>query len=152
MCHKAAARPSSVPKFLVQLLIVPVMDNTATPENNISWAENQFTPALPAEKMLWYRRHYLPDPSTWSDPEASPLLYKDGWEVQPTALVVCGELDVLRTEAELYSNELRKAGVKADLKIMKGMPHPFLAMDEALQQGRDTLTFMVEHLKQAFQA
>jgi acetyl esterase/lipase len=67
-------------------------------------------------------------------------------------LVVCGELDVLRTEAELYAGKLRKAGVKADLKIMKGMPHPFLAMDAALQQGRDTITFMVETLKEAFKA
>lgn len=152
MCHKAVSAPAAVPKFLTQLLIVPVMDNTATISNNISWGENQFSPALPAEKMLWYRRHYLPDPNTWSEPEASPLLYGDGWEIQPHALVVCGELDVLRTEAELYAAKLKKSGVAADLKIMKGMPHPFLAMDAALQQGRDAISFMVEALKHAFES
>lgn len=126
------------------------MDNTATVENNISWRENHFTPALPAEKMLWYRRHYLPDPKNWAEPESSPLFYEDGWKEQPPALVIVGELDVLRTEGELYAEKLTEAGVKADLKVFKGMPHPFLAMDEALQQGRDTITLMVEALKEAF--
>jgi acetyl esterase/lipase len=150
MCHKARSSPSIVPKFLVQLLVVPVMDNTALPGTNVSYEENEFTAALPAEKMLWYRNHYLPDPKTWSEPEASPLLYKDGWKEQPRALVVVGELDVLRSEGELYAEKLRKAGVEVDLKIMKGMPHPFLAMDGVLQQGRDTITFMIEKLQEAF--
>lgn len=150
MCHKALSSPSIVPKFLVQLLIVPVTDNTAWTTNNLSWKENEFTPALPALKMLWYRKHYLPDEKTWSEPEASPLLYTDGWTEQPKALVVVGELDVLRTEGEEYVEKLKRAGVETDLRIMKGMPHPFLAMDGALQQGRDTITYMVEALKEAF--
>ncbi len=99
---------------------------------------------------MWFRRHYLPDPKTWGEPEASPLFYKDGWEKQPKALVVVGELDVLRSEGEAYAEKLRGAGVEVDLKIMKGMPHPFLAMDAALQQGKDAITFMVETLKKAF--
>lgn len=150
MCHKALSAPSLVPKFLVQLLMVPVTDNTASVSTTLSWRENEHVCALPAAKMLWYRYHYLPDESTWAEPEASPLLYKDGWEQQPEALVVVGELDVLRTEGEMYADKLRKAGVEVDLKIMEGMPHPFLAMDGALQQGRDTITFMVEALKKAF--
>jgi triacylglycerol lipase len=64
-------------------------------------------------------------------------------------LVVVGELDVLRSEGKQYAEKLRKGGVEVDLKIMKGSPHPFLAMDGVLQQGRDTITFMVEALKEA---
>lgn len=150
MCHKAVAFPTLVPKFQAQLLSVPVMDNTATVKNNVSWRENQFSPALPAEKMLWYKMHYLPDPKTYAEPESSPLFYNDGWKEQPPALVVVGELDVLRSEGELYAEKLINAGVRVDLKVMKGMPHPFLAMDAVLQQGRDTITYMVETLKTAF--
>jgi acetyl esterase/lipase len=150
MCHKALSSPALVPSFKVQLLIVPVTDNTASPSRTVSWKENEFSPALPAEKMMWYRRHYLPDEKSWKEPEASPLLYEDGWAEQPKALVVVGELDVLRSEGEQYADKLRKGGVEVDLKIMKGMPHPFLAMDGVLQQGRDTITFMVEALKEAF--
>jgi acetyl esterase/lipase len=152
MCHKALSTPSLVPAFLTQLLLVPVVDNTALPSNTASWSENEFVPALPAKKMMWYRHHYLPDEKTWGEPEASPLLYgeEEGrWGKLPKALVVVGELDVLRSEGEKYSEKLERNGVKADLKIMKGMPHPFLAMDGALQQGRDAITFMVEALKEA---
>lgn len=78
------------------------------------------------------------------------MLYESGWEKQPEALVVVGELDVLRSEGEAYAEKLERAGVKADLKVMKGMPHPFLAMDGVLQQGRDTITYMVEALTEAF--
>jgi len=152
MCHKviASSFPSLVPHFLAQLLIVPVTDNTASVSSTPSWAENEFVPALPAAKMLWYRRHYLPDEKSWTEPEASPLLYTGDWSKQPRALVVVGELDILRTEGEMYAEKLSEAGVRVDLKVMKGMPHPFLAMDEAVPQGRDTITLMVETLKDAF--
>jgi acetyl esterase/lipase len=150
MCHKALTAPSLVPKFKAQLLIVPVTDNTADPSNNWSYKENEFVPALPSAKMIWYRKHYLPNPETWADPEASPLLYKDGWAAQPKALVVIGALDVLRAEGEQYVEKLKEAGVPVDVKIMDGMPHPFLAMDGALQQGKDAISYMVETLQEAF--
>jgi triacylglycerol lipase len=152
MCHKALSHPTLVPNFLVQLLMVPVMDNTALPSNNTSWAENEYVCALPAAKMLWFRHHYLPNETNRAEPEASPLFYPEGegWGKLPKALVVVGELDVLRSEGEAYAEKLRKHGVEADLKVMKRMPHPFLAMDGVLQQGKDAITYMVEALKMAF--
>jgi acetyl esterase/lipase len=149
MCHRAAALPSPI-VFKVQLLIVPVTDNTASPATNATYKSAEFTAALPAEKMLWYRKHYLPDEKTWSWPEASPLFYEAGWESQPKALVLVGELDVLRQEGEDYAAKLEKAGVKVDLKVMKGMPHPFLAMDGKLTAGKNAITYMCEALKAAF--
>lgn len=150
MCHKAVSTPSLVPNFKAQILIVPVTDNTADTSNNSSYKENEFVPALPAAKMLWYRNHYLPNRQDWANPEASPLLYEDGWAEQPKALVVMGGMDVLRAEGEAYAKKLRSAGVQVNEKIWEGMPHPFMAMDGALQQGRDTITYMVETLKEAF--
>jgi acetyl esterase/lipase len=155
MCQKAASLPPSssnlVPNFLTQLLVVPVTNNTASTFNNVSWKENKYSPALPAAKMMWYRNHYLPDEKTWSQPEASPLLWTGNWGALPNALVVVGEMDVLRSEGEEFAEKLWEVGVGADLKIMKGMPHPFLAMDGVLQQGRDTITFMVGWLREAFE-
>ncbi|TVY27061.1 AB hydrolase superfamily protein [Lachnellula hyalina] len=149
MCHKAA-RLSNPIVFKTQLLIVPVTDNTASPTTNATYLSNENTAALPAVKMLWYRRHYLPNESDWVNPEASPLLYADHWDVQPKALVLVGELDVLRQEGEDYASKLQNAGVEVDLKVMKGMPHPFLAMDGSLQAGRDAITYMCEALKSVF--
>lgn len=148
MCHKASSR--GLPPFLKQLLIVPVTDNTASPATNATYKSFEFTAALPAEKMLWYRRHYLPSEVDWTNPEASPLLYRGDWEHQPQALVIVGELDVLRAEGEQYAEKLRNAGVEVEWHVMEGMPHPFLAMDGVLMAGRTAITYMCNALKAVF--
>ncbi|RHZ56688.1 alpha/beta hydrolase [Aspergillus thermomutatus] len=147
--HKALTLSPPV-RFCAQLLSVPVMDNTATVDNNESYRLYEHTPALPAAKMIWYRNHYLPNIAHRTNPEASPLFYDDDWSQLPPALIMVGELDVLRTEGEQYAAKLRKAGVEVDLQVMKGMPHPFLAMDAVLQEGRRSITLMCDMLKRVF--
>lgn len=149
MTHKALTLSPPV-HFLTQLLSVPVTDNTATVKNNEAYRLYEHTPALPAAKMIWYRNHYLPDETQRVHPEASPLFYTGDWSLLPPALIMVGELDVLRAEGEQYAEKLQKAGVEVDLQIMKGMPHPFLAMDEVLAEGKRSITLMCEALKRAF--
>ncbi|KAA8647598.1 hypothetical protein EYZ11_004944 [Aspergillus tanneri] len=136
--------------FLAQLLSVPVTDNTATVDNNESYRRYEHTPALPAPKMLWYRNHYLPNEADRTHPEASPLFYQGDWSQLPRALVMVGELDVLRTEGEQYAEKLKNTGVPVDLQVMKGMPHPFLAMDGVLEEGKRSITLMCDLLKEVF--
>ncbi|KAF7173731.1 hypothetical protein CNMCM5623_005989 [Aspergillus felis] len=147
--HKALTLSPPV-RFRAQLLSVPVMDNTATVHNNESYRLYEHTPALPAAKMIWYRNHYLPNIADRTNPEASPLFYDDDWSQLPPALIMVGELDVLRTEGEQYAAKLREAGVEVDLQVMKGMPHPFLAMDAVLNEGRRSITLMCDMLKRVF--
>ncbi|RGP66600.1 triacylglycerol lipase [Fusarium longipes] len=144
MCQRAADR--GVPKFSLQLLSVPVMDNTADVGNNESWKENQHSPALPAPKMLWYRNHYLPNEEDRSNPEASPLFWKGDFSKLPPACFVVGELDVLRTEGERFAEKLLESGVKAELNVMKGQPHPFIAMDAVLEAGSKAITLFCDAL------
>ncbi|PQE29623.1 lipase protein [Rutstroemia sp. NJR-2017a BBW] len=115
-----------------------------------SWTLNQHTPALPAAKMLWFRQHYLPTPHTWSDPGASPLLYESGWENLPRTLVVVGGLDVLRDEGVKYAEKVGIGEGRCRLVEWEGMPHPFLAMDGVLKQGAETISYMVEELRDVF--
>lgn len=119
MAQRSLVRGS--PRFLLQFLSVPVMDNTAMPGSNKSYRAYEFTPALPSKKMLWYRRHYLPNKNDWADPEASPLFWVGDWSQLPPALIIVGGLDVLRSEGEQFAEKLKVAGVKADLLIMKGV-------------------------------
>ncbi|KAI9739743.1 MAG: hypothetical protein M1834_006462 [Cirrosporium novae-zelandiae] len=149
MTHKALARPNDIPPFKKQLLVVPVMDNTATVETNWAYKEFENTAALPSIKMIWYRKHYLPNDADWNHPEASPIFYDDDWSKLPPAVVTVGELDVLRAEGEAYAEKLQKAGVKAELHVMKGMPHPFLAMDGILEAGKQAITYLCEGLEES---
>lgn len=149
MCQRAVARGGPA-KFSLQLLSVPVMDNTATVDTNPSWNENQHTPALPAPKMLWYRYHYLPNEADRAHPEASPLFWESDWSKLPPACFVLGELDVLRSEGEQFAKKLEDNGVKVDVNIMKGQPHPFIAMDAALEAGSRAITLFCDALHKAF--
>ena len=147
MCQRAVDRGS--PHFSLQLLSVPVTDNTADTTNNTSWSENQHSPALPAPKMLWYRNHYLPKKEDWAHPEASPLFWKGDWSKLPPACFVLGELDVLRSEGEQFAEKLGENEVAYDVNIMKGQPHPFIAMDAALEAGSTAITIFCDALYKA---
>ncbi|KAJ5493466.1 AB hydrolase superfamily protein [Penicillium diatomitis] len=149
MTHKALTLSPPV-HFQAQLLSVPVTDNTATMANNDSYRRYERAPALPAAKMIWYRNHYLPEEKDRTNPEASPLFYDGDWSQLPPALVMVGELDVLRQEGEQYAEKLTKAGVSVNLQVMKGMPHPFLAMDGVLKEGKRCITLMCDALQDAF--
>jgi triacylglycerol lipase len=155
MTQKALGHSTFIEKgiaFTYQILVVPVTDNTASVTSNATYASYEHTPALPAEKMLWYRRHYLPHETDWSDPLASPLLANDETFARlPRALVVVAGLDVLRWEGEEYARRLYGAGVQAEVVVVEGVPHPFLVMDVVLKKGRDAVSLLCKRLAEAFE-
>ena len=106
MTHKYAASEfsKSLPPLKYQMMVVPVTDNTATKDTQPSWGENEKTPQLPATKMLWYRKIYLPEArETLGTPESSPLFYpNESFKNLPPAFIAAAECDVLRSEAEAY--------------------------------------------------
>ncbi|RMZ76070.1 hypothetical protein DV737_g5026, partial [Chaetothyriales sp. CBS 132003] len=151
MTQKLVGRPD-VDKRIdikIQLLSAPVTDNTATVTSNPTYKSYEHTASLSAAKMLWYRSHYLPDPSLESHPGASPLLWPGDFARLPPAVVLVGEVDILRHEGEEYARKLRAAGVQTRLEVMKGMPHPFLAMDAVLDEGKRAVTILCDSLAQA---
>lgn len=149
--QNAALQPQPGVTIRSQVLVVPITDNTATPCSNASWKSFEFTAGLPAKKMLWYRHHYLPDQTDWSHREASPLLGPDEVFARlPPATILVGELDVLRHDGEEYGRKLNANGVPAEVMVMEGMPHPFLAMDAVLEAGKRAITMICDELLRVF--
>ncbi|KAH8889597.1 hypothetical protein GQ53DRAFT_842522 [Thozetella sp. PMI_491] len=142
--QRAAARNTC--SFVLQLLIVPVADNTANTTNSVSWKENEHVPALSPARMLWFRDRYLPNKEDWAHPEASPMFWEGDWSKLPPAVLLLGELDILRSEGEKYGEKLRKAGIQTDVHISKGQPHPFIILDGVMEAGRTGLTILCEAL------
>ncbi|CAA7263404.1 unnamed protein product [Cyclocybe aegerita] len=114
--------------FMFQLLVVPVTDNTASIET--SWKGNQLTPWLSPDRMMWFRRNYLPNEADWRKWDASPIFAPDNLVARlPKAWIAVAELDILRDEGIQYGERMRKAGVEVEIEVYKGAPHPIMAMD-----------------------
>ncbi|CAH6721635.1 hypothetical protein CLIB1444_06S06656 [[Candida] jaroonii] len=151
--HKFAASElaAQYPPVVFQVLVVPVTDNTATAATQPSWGENEFTTQLPAEKMLWYRALYLPNPDDCGHPESSPLFYPDeSFAKVPPCFIAAAERDVLRSEAEAYGEKLKKNGVDTTVMIYRGMPHTAMVMDDVLDEGKRLVAETTRALYKAF--
>ncbi|PCH34453.1 hypothetical protein WOLCODRAFT_130388 [Wolfiporia cocos MD-104 SS10] len=150
---KAVLAEPPVP-LVLQLLFVPVIDNTATTsgEKYKSWAENANTVALPPESMLWFRDNYLPNHEDRAKWDSSPIFAPDeAFKKAPKTWIAVMELDILRDEALAYGEKLQKAGVEVDLKYYKSVPHPTHIMDGAVMQvGRQIISDAVYALNNAF--
>jgi acetyl esterase len=77
--------------------------------------------------MDWYRRQYAPDPGTWTDPAASPLLAPSHAGLPPTWVWTAG-FDPLRDEGAAYAEALRQAGVTAHHRCFTDQVHGFASM------------------------
>lgn len=153
VCHKYVNDPVSkqLPSIKLQLLVVPVTDCTATGETYESWKEFEFTPQLPAEKMLWYRELYIPNKSDLTNPEASPLFYSDeSFAKNPPCIIAVAECDVLKSEGLAYGEKLAKNGIPCEVHVYKGCPHPVMVMDAILDQGKQLLKDTSSAIKASF--
>ncbi|KAH9858146.1 alpha/beta hydrolase fold-domain-containing protein [Lenzites betulinus] len=151
--HKAALSEPPIP-LVFQLLVVPVVDNTAstTDSRYPSWQENANTVALVPEKMLWFRDNYLPNKEDWTKWDNSPIFApEEAFKKSPPAWIGVAELDILRDEGIAYGEKLKTAGVPVEIQVYKGAPHPIMAMDgEALEVGKRLVSDAGAALAKAF--
>lgn len=86
---------------------------------------------------------YLPGGEV-SDPRASPLFADlSGF---PPAAVICGTLDPLLSDSERFVQRLRDAGRSVDWRPFAGMPHGFISLCNALDDGQAALDLAVESI------
>jgi acetyl esterase/lipase len=127
------ARTLTPPISIVsQLLIVPVIDNTASPSGELytSWEENALTAWLPPARMLWFRNNYLPNAEDRTKWDNSPIFAPDHMFAQaPKAWIAVTEMDILRDEGIAYGKKLQQAGVTVETKVYEKVPHPTMALD-----------------------
>lgn len=66
------------------------------------------------------------------------------------ALIVTAELDILRDEAGAYAKKMNDAGSQAELLCIKGVPHPFLMLDDILEGAQEYQAAAMAALNKAF--
>lgn len=111
----------------MQLLVVPVTDNSATLET--FWSSHPHAAGLTPPRMTWYRDLYLKNVTDVKHWRISPLYAsKETIARSPkTWIAIAGE-DMLSTEGLAYADKLRDAGVETDVRIYGGMPHSMMAL------------------------
>lgn len=113
--------------ILLQLLVVPVIDNTA--DLKTSWGLHPHAPWLTPARMLFYRNLYLPDPAHSAHWKASPILAPPELLSRlPTTWMAVAEQDMLSVEGILYTSLLQQHGVTAHCQTYVGMPHGMMAL------------------------
>ncbi|KAG8720901.1 hypothetical protein FRC09_008808 [Ceratobasidium sp. 395] len=142
--------------LVLQIIFTPLTNATFSAKNRADWPpsmqEYEHVFALRALDMLWLRDLYLPNAADRSLPDASPLLQDDpeAYQAMPPAFVGIMELDVLRSEAEMYAEKMRNHGVPVTVKVYKGATHLTVAADRACQLARDIRDDKIAALKMAF--
>jgi acetyl esterase len=74
-----------------------------------------------------FRSFYLPDPSLWRHPDASPLLATDDdLRLLPPTLLLTAGCDVLRDEGQAYADRLAALGVPVTYRLEPELIHASL--------------------------
>jgi acetyl esterase/lipase len=119
----------ATPPILIvsQLLVLPVINNTALPTAE-PWVTNGLAPWLTPSRMLWYRRKYLQNEEDCLKWTASPnLAPTELLKKSPKTWVAVAECDLLAPEAIAYGKQLEEVGVDVEFKTYKGATYSLLA-------------------------
>ncbi len=120
--------------------------------------EMEFAPTLNWARLKWF------DSIKWDslakeDPELRAEQEKDvGWfkdamtapdfsGLADLTVILTADCDPMRDEGEAYAEKLKGAGNKVVLKRFNGVPHPFMHMDEALDQAKEFIRDTIRHVK-----
>ena len=117
-----------------QVLVYPVVVQTAMPTpSRLEYSAPEY-PILTAQLMAWFAAQYFSRPEDALSPYASPLLAEP--QGLPPALVITAEYDPLRDEGEMYAAHLRQHGVEAVATRYIGVAHGFINLYPVLEEGK----------------
>ncbi|KAI0121189.1 alpha/beta hydrolase fold-domain-containing protein [Xylariales sp. AK1849] len=146
---------AAVPEPKLQLLLCPVIDNTASVSG--IWSSSQHAVWLTPTRMTWYREKYFPNPSYASRWDASPCFAPSGLlGKSPETFLGIAECDLLAPEALRFAESLRSAGVEVEEVVYKGATHSVLVLAGVHQVGQklvhDACTALAEAIGTSYDA
>lgn len=116
--------------------------------NTASYKESDSTKPLSTGLMKWFYEKYLNTPADGKSPMIS--LITANLKGMPPTTIIGAQYDPLRTEGEMLSDNLKKAGVKTNYKLYSGTTHEFFGMAALLPQAKDAQAMASNDLKNAF--
>jgi acetyl esterase len=129
------------PAIDFQVLINPVVDNT--------WGGTLQRQGDELDDERWIASQYVVDPKDTSNPYVSPLLAKDLSHLPP-ALIILGEKDMFRPDAQKYADRLRSSEVPTNVYTQYGVGHLAGNGGRASELAQESLDVAVAALRGAF--
>lgn len=119
MLHRCLRAGDALPACAV--LLSPAVDCTLESRSMVENADTD--PVVRLGNLLLLRRHYVPTPHLYTDPDVSPL-YGDFARFPPLFLQV-GHSELLRDEAVRTAEKAHAAGVDVELELWPDTVHGF---------------------------
>ncbi|KAK6074061.1 AB hydrolase superfamily protein [Seiridium cupressi] len=137
-----------VPKPIFQMLLCPVIDNTATIES--IWSTSQHAAWLTPSRMTWYRAKYFSSASDAANWDASPCFAPaDLLGKSPKTFLGISECDLLAPEGLAFGESLKAAGVETRVEMYKGATHSILVLAGIHRVGQKLVHDACEALAEA---
>jgi acetyl esterase/lipase len=131
---------------------------TAADSPYASVKEMEFAPTLNWARLKWFdtikwdslskddldlRAEQEKDVSWFKDAMTAPNFQG----LADLTVIMTADCDPMRDEGEAYAKKLEDAGNKVVLKRFNGVPHPFMHMDEALDQAKEFIQDTIKYIK-----
>ena len=125
VCQLAKKHTQDLP-IKAQILLYPVTDLSYN-SNSYTLFEKGF--GLDRDVMKWFGNYYIASEADVQNPLVAPLQLRD-FSFLPPAFIVAAENDVLRDEALLFGEQLKRAGVQTEVTIMEGIVHSYFTHND----------------------
>ncbi|CAN5325201.1 N/A [soil metagenome] len=139
------ARDKGMQMPIHEVLIYPIAgyDFTTT-----SYKESDSVKPLGSGLMKWFFGKYLNNPEEGKSPLIS--LVNANLKGLPPTTILAAQYDPLRSEGEMLSDNLKKAGVTTTYKLYKGTTHEFFGMAAVVPEAKEAQRMVSSQLKSAF--
>jgi len=139
------ARDKGMQLPIHQVLVYPIAGYDF---NTPSYKESDSTVPLSSGLMKWFFEKYLNSPADGSSPMIS--LVNANLKGLPPTTIIAAQYDPLRSEGEMLSDNLKKAGVTVNYKLYNGTTHEFFGMAAIVTEAKDAQEMVSAELKNVF--
>jgi acetyl esterase len=141
-----ALRDAGGPAPCHQLLIYPATDQRCEYPSHERNGEGYF---LTRQAIEYFRGHYLPKKSDWTDWRASPLLAKSVAGLPPAFVLTAG-FDPLLDEGRAYAERLASEGVEVAYRDYPDMVHGFILFGGVIDTANEAVGECAAALRNAY--
>lgn len=139
------ARDKGMQMPVHEVLVYPIAGYDFTTP---SYQESDSVKPLSSGLMKWFFENYLKSAADGKNPMIS--LVTANLKGLPPTTIISAQYDPLRSEGEMLTDNLKKAGVATNYKLYDGTTHEFFGMAAVVNQAKDAQAMAVTDLKKAF--